>query len=366
MAGLSGTVVPCQHGSPTDSNDIPPQLPDSLKPVQADVTLTRIALLRWFRGLEENPDRRVALSHGGGLFDAAVADRLIELSEQASFAAEVGGLVQAGLVRTGSLAGGYTPLPDGARWNVQELYSRGDFVLTGDGLQATHGLRDDARPDLPAKPDDPDAAEAMAAPSVFISYAHEDKPLARAIARTLSGANCRVWIDEGELLGGDSLIEKIATGIGETDFVVALVSAASIESGWCQKEISLALTDGAREVRVKVIPIQVDSCTMPSALRDVLYLPIASSEPEAGLGRIVHSVLGQHTNQRGELVSGSARAQQLQIDLERIGEWERETLEAVDHEHSARGTFHSSFRERERARVQREAERRRTEARLRG
>lgn len=66
-----------------------------------------------------------------------------------------------------------------------------------------------------------------AVPSVFISYAHADEPLARDLADALSGHGLRVWIDQSELRIGDSLIERLAEAIAEGDFVVALVSDAS-------------------------------------------------------------------------------------------------------------------------------------------
>jgi len=46
--------------------------------------------------------------------------------------------------------------------------------------------------------------------AVFISYAHEDGEFARAIQARLEGEGFRVWIDEGRLRAGDSLIEAIA------------------------------------------------------------------------------------------------------------------------------------------------------------
>ena len=66
-----------------------------------------------------------------------------------------------------------------------------------------------------------------AVPSVFISYAHADEPLARDLADALRGHGLRVWIDQSELRIGDSLIERLAEAIAEGDFVVALVSDAS-------------------------------------------------------------------------------------------------------------------------------------------
>jgi TIR domain len=68
--------------------------------------------------------------------------------------------------------------------------------------------------------------------SIFISYSHADKALAQALATELEKRGLRVWIDEGELKIGDSLIERIATAIAEIDFFLALVSQSSAQSNW--------------------------------------------------------------------------------------------------------------------------------------
>jgi hypothetical protein len=75
-----------------------------------------------------------------------------------------------------------------------------------------------------------------------VHYAHEDRELARALAAALAERGLQVWIDEGELKVGDSLIERIATAIAEIDFFLALVSHASRDSNWCRKELALAVT----------------------------------------------------------------------------------------------------------------------------
>ncbi len=117
---------------------------------------------------------------------------------------------------------------------------------------------------------------ALDQPSIFVSYAHEDADLAHGFARAMEAEGARVWLDQGELLIGDSLIERISEAIAEFDFVAALVSRASVESNWCRKEIALAmskqLSRGAR--RVTVLPLRVGDTDMPASLRDVKWLDL--------------------------------------------------------------------------------------------
>jgi hypothetical protein len=113
-------------------------------------------------------------------------------------------------------------------------------------------------------------------PSIFVSYAHEDALLAQGLAMSMQERGARVWIDQGELLVGDSLIDLISEAIAEFDFVAALVSAASVQSNWCRKEIAMAMTKqlvrGARPVTV--LPVRVGDVEMPPSLRDVKWIPL--------------------------------------------------------------------------------------------
>ncbi|HVA59695.1 MAG TPA: toll/interleukin-1 receptor domain-containing protein [Mycobacteriales bacterium] len=117
-------------------------------------------------------------------------------------------------------------------------------------------------------------------PSIFISYAHEDAGLAHALAAALEAAGARVWLDQGELLIGDSLIDRISEAIAEFDFVAALVSPASVESNWCRKERALAMSKQLRRRprRVTVLPLRVADVAMPPSLADVNWLQL---DPEA-------------------------------------------------------------------------------------
>jgi hypothetical protein len=126
----------------------------------------------------------------------------------------------------------------------------------------------------------------MSGPSIFISYAHGDADLSRALAQALRRRKCRVWIDEGEMRVGDSLIERIATAIREVEFVVALVSEASVESNWCKKELSLAITGGLGREGVKVLPLRVGDVDMPPALADTFWLTLDPSSVSDAAARI--------------------------------------------------------------------------------
>jgi predicted nucleotide-binding protein len=92
------------------------------------------------------------------------------------------------------------------------------------------------------------------AASIFVSYTHRDGDIARGVAARLTKLGHRVWIDEGELRLGDSLVDAISGAIAQVDFLVAFVSPGSVESNWCQKEISLAMTGEIGRKGITVIP----------------------------------------------------------------------------------------------------------------
>jgi hypothetical protein len=108
-------------------------------------------------------------------------------------------------------------------------------------------------------------------PTVFLSHSSIDKPTARIIGAELEKHGLSVWIDECEILPGDSLVFKIAEAIENIDCVCAIISRNSVKSAWVQKELSLAMTKEIEGKRVVVIPVVIDSCNIPFFIRDKLY-----------------------------------------------------------------------------------------------
>lgn len=134
--------------------------------------------------------------------------------------------------------------------------------------------------------------------TLFISYAHEDVELARAIQERLEAAGFRVWIDEGALRAGDSLIQSIATAIHEMEFVVALITYASVGSRWCQHEIRLAMTSGLNREGVKVLPVRVGEVPIPGELEDTYCARLDPSEMDKGVERLATDARSHHQDRQ--------------------------------------------------------------------
>lgn len=107
--------------------------------------------------------------------------------------------------------------------------------------------------------------------SVFLCHSHKDKPFTRKLAADLRHAGHIVWIDEAEILVGDSLVEKIREGIDGVDFVAAILSFTSIDSEWVKKELDLASNREIDEKRVVVLPILLDDVKLPGFLKGKCY-----------------------------------------------------------------------------------------------
>ncbi len=107
--------------------------------------------------------------------------------------------------------------------------------------------------------------------SAFLSYSHDDKAFARKLAADLRRHGHIVWTDEGEIKVGDSLIEKIRDGIDRVDYVIALISNASINSPWVKKELDIASNREMEQDRVVVLPALLDDVDLPGFLKGKMY-----------------------------------------------------------------------------------------------
>ena len=108
--------------------------------------------------------------------------------------------------------------------------------------------------------------------SLFISHNSKDKPFVRRLANDLKANGVKTWVDEAEILVGDSLLQKIESAITEMDYLGVVISESSSESEWVKKEVEMAMTMEIEGKAVKVLPLLLDKkANMPLFLRSKLY-----------------------------------------------------------------------------------------------
>jgi hypothetical protein len=64
----------------------------------------------------------------------------------------------------------------------------------------------------------------MTNPRLFLSYSRDDRAFVRRLGGDLQTCGARLWIDESEILVGDSLLGKVGDAIDEMDFLVVILS----------------------------------------------------------------------------------------------------------------------------------------------
>ena len=109
--------------------------------------------------------------------------------------------------------------------------------------------------------------------SIFLSYSSQDQQFVRMLNERLIERGFITWLEEVEILPGDSILDGIHQGINASDFLIAILTQNSVSSKWVEREIKTAIrqnTDHSeKEVRrIRVIPIKLDECNLPPILND--------------------------------------------------------------------------------------------------
>lgn len=106
------------------------------------------------------------------------------------------------------------------------------------------------------------AAVAALRHSCFISYSTKDMEFAQRLNVDLRARGLRVWFAPEELKIGDYFQERIEKSILENDKTMIILSEASLQSSWVEREVNAALEREARENRIVLFPIRIDNQIM--------------------------------------------------------------------------------------------------------
>jgi len=121
-------------------------------------------------------------------------------------------------------------------------------------------------------------------PGVFLCHSSSDKPFARRLAMELVANGINVWIDEAEIGIGDSLIEKIESGISDSKYLILVLSKNSISSSWCTEELGIAMNGQIAQRGLDVLPVLIDDCEIPDSVKKKRYADFRNA---TGFDRVV-------------------------------------------------------------------------------
>jgi len=109
-------------------------------------------------------------------------------------------------------------------------------------------------------------------PRVFVSHASEDKQrFVLNFAERLRENGVDAWLDQWEMLPGDSFVDRIfEQGLKEAQAVVIVLSAVSVQKPWVREELNLSVVKRISR-GLKIIPVVIDSCDVPECLQSTLW-----------------------------------------------------------------------------------------------
>ncbi len=123
----------------------------------------------------------------------------------------------------------------------------------------------------------------------FLSHSSHDKPFIRQLAADLIANEVGVWLDEQRIHVGDSIPDRIAQGLAESDYYLIAVSEASTASEWVKKELNNALLKEIERRHVSVLPLKLDDSSMPEIISDKKYADFSKSY-KAGLKDLIDAL----------------------------------------------------------------------------
>ena len=136
-----------------------------------------------------------------------------------------------------------------------------------------------------------------ASPSIFLSYASQDREAARSLRDALAASGLTVWYDENELGGGDAWDQKIRRQIRECTYFMPVISAQTEarQEGYFRREWRLAVErtlDMADDVAF-LLPVVIDGTAQATARVPEKFLSVQWLSAPAGKANPALSALSE-------------------------------------------------------------------------
>lgn len=114
--------------------------------------------------------------------------------------------------------------------------------------------------------------------SCFISHSSHDTALAERLYADLQAKGVRCWYAPHDMQIGEPILDGIDRGIRLHDKLLLILSEASVESGWVEQEVHMALAREKTERRRVLFPIRLDDAVIesrrgwPAILRETIHI----------------------------------------------------------------------------------------------
>ncbi len=112
---------------------------------------------------------------------------------------------------------------------------------------------------------------------IFLSHNKADKDRIRQLAERLRDEGFRVWFDEWVIMPGDDIFLAIEHGLEATRVLVLCLSETALTSDWVKLERSTVLFRDPTNAKRRFIPLLIDDCELPDALRRYKYVDLRQS-----------------------------------------------------------------------------------------
>ena len=117
---------------------------------------------------------------------------------------------------------------------------------------------------------------------IFLSYSHQDKELAVKLRDSMQKLGLVIVDPSVDLAVGKPVARQIMTAIEGSDFVVVVMTQASVTSAWVNQEIGMALAYGK-----PVISLVEEEAVPLSDVKGVAYLRLDKEQPEIAAAQII-------------------------------------------------------------------------------
>src|SRR5664279_2520221 len=132
----------------------------------------------------------------------------------------------------------------------------------------------------------------MKPPIVFMSHASEDKPIVTGLSTRLRSDGVDAWVDQWEIAVGDKLVDKIfSEGIGKCNAFLIVLSVTSVRKRWVQEELNSGVVE-AIERSAKLLPVRIDDCDVPTALKSRKWLNMNPESYESEYRELLGAIFG--------------------------------------------------------------------------